>query len=132
MTTAVLRLFCFGVLLVLGSFCHKELVIEPDGPIAPSTLLQRAKHQFEVHKSPRGPLKWSPQWSRAYTVVFSTRQALVVPVHYLASDVTAKSALAVHAVIYLLIYTGDDRQLRFEMVSDDTGHLALDTGYREI
>lgn len=132
MTTSVLRLVCFGVLLVLGSFCHEALVIEPDGPIAPSTLLQRAKHQFEVQEGPRRPLKWSPQWNRAYTVTLSTHQALVVPVRYIASDGAGKNALTVHGVTYLLIYTGDDRQLRFEMVSDDIGHLVLGTGYREI
>jgi hypothetical protein len=135
----IVRFSCVGVLFLLRSFCHESPGVEPEGPIAASTLLQRARHQFEItiHKdSLCWYLKEIPQWEQAQTVTLPVGQALVVPVHERLSGldgVMGKGKMVGYGSVYLLVYAGDDRQLRFEVVSAGVcGHPALNVRYWEI
>lgn len=141
MVKVVVRFSCVGVLFLLRSFCHETSFVEPGGPIAASTLLQRARHQFEItiHKdSLCWYLKETPQWDQAQTVISSMGQALVVPVaeNDRLSSLDGKAGrgrMVGNSTTYLLVYAGEDRQLHFEVVSSGVcGHPVLNVRYWEI
>jgi hypothetical protein len=127
----IVRLLCMGVLLFYSS-CHDRPVSELTDlgqEVAPSTLLARARQQFErwvvdgvyINKEHRrGDLRKMPQWDCAYTVSLASGRGLVVPVYADGPQyvLAGRGKFAVNAVNYLLVYVGEDRQLCYELLAE--------------
>lgn len=126
---------CFVVCLVLLLGCQDGIQqVEPLEPAA--TLAVRAQQQFESQalnagsvnfKNPRGYMAKTPQWQLAYPVDLSVGQGLMVPVYYdepfyLTSNISGENKLAANAVTNLLVYTGADGALHYELLSSFPGN----------
>jgi len=134
MSRWIARLLCICALPVMFSHGYKEyptVLTAPEPPIAPSTLLQRARHQFETsggyagdinNEHTRHHLPGTPHWDQARPIRRSCGQALLVPVYahepvYMPGGQGWARPVG-QDVTYLLVYVGEDHQLHFELTDD--------------